>query len=121
MRRGVTTVSGQWEVSGLGGHNKPSLVLDLCLRIKCLAFVFVLLSILGKCIGMKKVWLDKDSHTIPMVCFGLEKDHMVFSALRAREIGEQFLAASKEAFAVIESRVDQALLDKERAKDADQG
>lgn len=70
---------------------------------------------------MKEIWVDEQSHTLPMVCFGTKKDHVVFSPLRAKEIGEQFLEASRYSFAVIESRVDEALLEKEKVDDAGQG
>lgn len=66
---------------------------------------------------MKEIWVDEDSHTLPMVCYGLKKDHQVLSPLRAKEIGEQLIEASQRAFAVIQSRVDEALLDKEKSKD----
>lgn len=70
---------------------------------------------------MKEIWVDEMTHTLPMVCFGDKKDHMVFSPLRAKEIGESLIQASSMAYDLIQGRVDEALLAKERAADADQG
>ena len=67
----------------------------------------------------RKVWVDEDNHTIPMVCFGVEKDCLVLSPLGAKEIGESLLAASQQAYELIQSRVDQALLGKEKIDCAD--
>lgn len=67
---------------------------------------------------MKKIWVDETSHTLPMVCFGDEKNHIVLSPLRAKEYGEAFLQASKMAYDLIQSRVDEALLDKERENES---
>lgn len=63
---------------------------------------------------MKEIWVDEITHTLPMVCFGDRKDHLVLSPLRAKEYGEAFLQASKMAYDLIQSRVDEALLNKER-------
>lgn len=63
---------------------------------------------------MKKVWIDEMTHTLPMVCFGSEKDYLVLSPMRAKEIGECLLTAAQQAYDLIQSRLDEALLDKER-------
>jgi hypothetical protein len=63
---------------------------------------------------MREVWVDDTNHTIPMVCFGVEKDHLVLSPLGARELGVELIAASEVAASLINKRVDEALLDKEK-------
>jgi|1048.fasta_scaffold65777_1 hypothetical protein len=76
---------------------------------------------LGIVEDMREVWVDKDNHTIPMVCFGVKKDHLVLSPLGARELAEKLLAASEEAVSLISKRVDEALLKKGEEDNADQG
>lgn len=63
---------------------------------------------------VRKIWVDEDNHTIPMVCFGLEKDHIVLSPMKAKELGEELISAHDEAVSLISKRVDEALLEKER-------
>ena len=67
---------------------------------------------------MRKVWVDGDNHTIPVVCFGLEKDHVIFSPINAKQLGEQLISAYEEAVSLINKRVDEALLEKEKVDDA---
>jgi hypothetical protein len=69
---------------------------------------------LGIVEDMREVWIDDTNHTIPMVCFGVEKDHLVLSPFGAKELGQKLIAASEEAVSLINKRVDEALLDKER-------
>lgn len=69
---------------------------------------------------MKEIWVDGESHTIPMVCFGTKKDHLVISPMHAREFGKKLIDASEEAVALINKRVDEALLEKERNSGEDQ-
>ena len=63
---------------------------------------------------MREIWVDGENHTIPTVNYGSKMDCIVFSPARAKEVGEQLIAAADEALSLIEKRIDEALLDKEK-------
>lgn len=46
---------------------------------------------------VKKIWVEKDKHTVSVVCFGTPMDHLVLSPIRAHEIGNQLIKAASEA------------------------
>jgi hypothetical protein len=46
---------------------------------------------------MRKIWVDSENHTVPVVCYGKESNCIIYSVPGAKEVGEALLAAAKEA------------------------
>jgi hypothetical protein len=76
---------------GLGGHTKAPFLLytDSMMNIE------------------KKIWVERNAHTVPMVCFGTSLDHLVLSPSRAHEIGSLLIEAASDALAVKEDTDDE--------------
>jgi len=46
--------------------------------------------------GLSQVWVDTESHTVPMICWGTPSQHKVLSPRNAHYIGTHLLAAVDE-------------------------
>jgi hypothetical protein len=88
----VTTVSGKWEVKAWEVTPKP------------ISFYIIMLMMNIE----KKVWVERNNHTVPMVCFGTSLDHLVLSPFRAHEIGSLLIKAASDALMTKEDLNDES-------------
>ena len=77
---------------GLGGHTKAHILLYNMLMMNI----------------EKKVWVERNNHTVPMVCFGTSLDHLVLSPFRAHEIGSLLIKAASDALMTKEDLNDES-------------